>query len=157
MIVEWASIYIIYIMMPVSDYLRKPGRDSDMWCQYQTIWWTQNLFLHPGTLIRPTSWCQPRSLQTFKQFWAMFYIIVTHESVQSTRVLQTAHITLGWLRTAGASLPVETRNCGAHRIKLKSPERKSSLEISHVESAAAWNRNPRRAENFHSVLASLMT
>ena len=51
MIVEWASIY------SVSDYLRKPGRD--MWCQYQTIWWTQNLVLHPGTLVRPTSYVNP--------------------------------------------------------------------------------------------------
>ena len=31
-----------------------------------------------------------------------------------------------------------------------------SLEISHVESEAAWNKNPRRAENFHSILASLV-
>ena len=43
----------------------------------------------------------------------MFCIIVTHESFQSTRVLQAAHITLGCLRPAGASLPAETQNCGA--------------------------------------------
>ena len=57
---------------------------------------------------------------------------------------------------ASAPLPAETRNCGAHRIKLKSPERKSSLEISHVESEAAWNRNPRGAKNLYSVPTSLV-
>ena len=58
---------------------------------------------------------------------------------------------------AGAPLPAETRNCGAHRIKLKSPDWKSwRVEISHVESEAGWNKNPRRAENFHSVPASLV-
>ena len=53
-------------------------------------------------------------------------------------------------------LPAETRNCGAYRIKLKSPDWKSSLEISHVESEAAWNRNLHKAENFRSVPASLV-
>ena len=37
------------------------------------------------------------------------------------------HISLWWWRPAGAPLPAETRNCGAHIIKLKSPGRKSSL------------------------------
>ena len=37
----------------LEKYARKPGRD--MRCQYQTIWWKQNLSLHPGTLVRPTS------------------------------------------------------------------------------------------------------
>ena len=57
---------------------------------------------------------------------------------------------------AGATLPAQTRNCGAHRIKLRCSERKSSLEIFHVESEAAWNKNPRRAENFPYVPASLL-
>ena len=43
-------------------------------------------------------------------------IIVTHESLQSTRVLKAAHVTSG----------AETQNSGAHRIKLKSPDWKSS-------------------------------
>ena len=54
-------------------------------------------------------------------------------------------------------LPAETRNCGAHRIKLKSPDWKSwRVEISHVESEAGWNKNLHKAENFHSVPASLV-
>ena len=53
-------------------------------------------------------------------------------------------------------LPAETRNRGAHRIKLRCSERKSSSEIFHVESEAAWNKNPSRAENYHCVPASLV-
>ena len=56
------------------------------------------------------------------------------------------NVNLGMVE-ACAPLPAETRNCGAHRIKLKFPDWKSSLEIFYVESEAAWNRNPRRAEN----------
>ena len=49
----WSGHLSILCMMPVSNYLREPGRD--MWYQCQSIWWTQNLVLHPGTLVRPTS------------------------------------------------------------------------------------------------------
>ena len=49
----WSGHLSILCTMPVSNYLRKPRRD--MWYQYQIIWWTQNLILHPGTLVRPTS------------------------------------------------------------------------------------------------------
>ena len=52
-------------------------------------------------------------------------------------------------------LPAETRNCGAYRIKLKSPDWKSSLEISHIEWEAAWNRNLHKAENFSPFLRAL--
>ena len=45
-------------------------------------------------------------------------------------------------------LPAEKLACGAYRIRLKSPDWKSSLEISHVESEAVWTKNPRRAKNF---------
>ena len=52
-----------------------------------------------------------------------------------------------------ACLPLlaETRNCGAHRIKLKSRDWKSSLDISLFESEAAWDKNQHKAENLHSV------
>ena len=49
----WSGHLSILYTMPESSHLRKPGRD--MWYQYQMIWWTQNLNLHPGTLVRPTS------------------------------------------------------------------------------------------------------
>ena len=49
-----------------------------------------------------------------------------------------------------------SRNCGAYRIKLKFRDWESSLEISHVEWEAAWNRNLHKTENFPSVPASLV-
>ena len=54
----WSGHHILFTM-PMSNHLRKPGRD--MWYQYsifqyQIIWWTQNLNLEPGTLERPTSY-----------------------------------------------------------------------------------------------------
>ena len=45
---------------------------------------------------------------------------------------------------ARAPFPAETQNCGVHRITLKSPDWKSSLEMCQVESEVAWNGNPHK-------------
>ena len=52
-----------------------------------------------------------------------------------------------WMVQASwASLQVETRNLFCTWNKLKSPDRKSSLAICHVESEAAWSKDPHKAE-----------
>ena len=57
------------------------------------------------------------------------------------------HLCQFWMVQAGwASLQVETRNLFCTWNKLKSQERKSSLAIRHVESEAAWSKDPHKAE-----------
>ena len=69
--------------------------------------------------------------------WKLAYLLRTFEGATEMSIF-------GWWRLAGTPLPVEIWNCRIHRIKLKSPDWKSSLDISHIESEAAWNRNPQR-------------
>ena len=66
--------------------------------------------------------------------WKLAYLLRTFEGA-------TAMSILGWWRLAGTPLPAEIRNC--RDTKLWYTE-SSSLDISHIESEAAWNRNPQR-------------
>ena len=53
-------------------------------------------------------------------------------------------VSFGWCRP-GISPSGNTKHCTQN--KLKSPERKSSLPICHVESEAAWNKDPHNVES----------
>ena len=104
---------------------------------------------------RSTCWCKTgRDCISQGNSWKLAYLLRTFAALHLPLMeLLQCQFWDGW---GLSTLPAETRNCGAYRIKLKSPDWKSSLEISHIEWEAAWNKNPHRAENFHSFLASLM-
>ena len=130
---------------------------SNQWrFRFQTI-----LFDHTD-LLRSFQDHTDLPMHMLMQNWQKLYF--TGPQLKASLPLEDLCIFLWWsycnvnfgMVEACLLLPAETRNCGAYKIKLKSPDWKSSLEISHIEWEAAWNKNPHRAENFHSFLASLM-
>ena len=118
-----------------------------------------HLFDHPDLL---PDFQDHADAHEWMQNWQKLHF--TEPQLKASLLLEGVCILLWWgycnvnlgIVEAGAPPPAETRNCGAHRIKLRCSERNSSLEIFHVESEAAWNKNPGRAENYHCVPASLV-
>ena len=95
-------------MMPASNYLREPGRD--MWYQYQIIWWTQNLVLHPGTLVRPTFYIELNHIH----FVVLVVKSITSchilsESCDHTLFLKRTHNTFFLFRPATRSVQTDMR------------------------------------------------
>ena len=76
----WSGHLFIVFTMPISNHLRKPGRDMSY--QYQIIWWTQNLNLHPGTLQGPHLSVKPFPGWSFAHWtfqnlrWCMGLVVV---------------------------------------------------------------------------------
>ena len=96
---------------------------------------TRNGFGDFRTMLMHTNWCKTgKNCISHGHSWKLAYLLRTFEGA-------TAMSILGWWRLAGTPLPAEIRNC--RDTKLWYTE-SSSLDISHIESEAAWNRNPQR-------------